>query len=338
METSMRAWSFDRTAPAQERRLALTSRPVPTPRPDEVLVRVMTCGLCRTDLHLVEGDLTPRRPGVIPGHQVVGEVVGAGSAATRFSVGDRVGIAWLRRTCGHCHWCRQGRENLCARSEYTGWDADGGLAEMATVPEAYAYRLPDGFDDVAAAPLLCAGIIGYRALGRASLPPGGRLGIYGFGSSAHLTAQIALAQGAEVFVMTRGEANRDLARRLGAHFVGAAAEVPPAPLDAAILFAPAGELVAAALEALDSGGRLAVAGIHLSDVPELNYQRHLFRERELCSVTSNTRRDGEELLRLAGRLGLHVHATEVMFDRAAEALADLAAGAVAGSAVVRVST
>jgi propanol-preferring alcohol dehydrogenase len=335
MDRSMLAWSFDRPAPAGERRLWLSPRSVPTPDSDEVLVRVLTCGLCRTDLHLVEGDLAPRRTGVVPGHQVVGEVLETGTAATRFAPGDRIGIAWLRRTCGHCRWCRQGRENLCPASQYTGWDADGGLAEVTTAPQAYAYRLPDAFDDLTAAPLLCAGIIGYRALRRAALPPGGRLGIYGFGSSAHLTAQIALAQGAEVFVMTRGEANRDLARRLGAHFVGAAAEVPPAPLDAAILFAPAGGLVPAALDALDSGGRLAVAGIHLTDIPELTYQRHLFRERELCTVTSNTRRDGEELLRIAARLNLRVQATEVPFEGVADALADLAAGRIAGSAVVR---
>jgi propanol-preferring alcohol dehydrogenase len=333
----MRAWVFDRPAPARDRRLVLQSRPVPEPAADELVVRVRVCGICRTDLHLLEGDLEPRGIGVVPGHQVVGDVVATGEQALRFGVGDRVGIAWLRRTCGACRWCRQGRENLCPASEYTGWDADGGLAELATVPAAYAYRLPDGFDDLTAAPLLCAGIIGYRALRRADLPPGGRLGIYGFGSSAHITAQIAAAEGAEVFVMTRGEANRRLARELGAAYVGDAVDRPPAGLDSAILFAPAGDLVPVALEALDSGGRLSIAGIHLSDVPALDYQRHLFREREIRSVTSNTRQDGEELLRLASRLRISVHTTEYRFGQAVDALVDLAEGSLSGSAVVRVA-
>jgi propanol-preferring alcohol dehydrogenase len=337
MAERIRAWSFDRVAPAAARRLTLSRRDAPVPGPDDVVLAVRRCGICRTDLHLVEGDLTPRRPEVVPGHQVVGEVVSRGSNVDRLAVGDRVGIAWLRRTCGSCRWCRQGRENLCRQSEYTGWDADGGLAELATVPAAYAYRLPDGFDDDSAAPLLCAGIIGYRALRRAQLPPGGRLGIYGFGSSAHITAQIAAAAGAEVLVMTRGSANRGLARELGAAFVGAAMDPPPASLDAAILFAPAGDLVPVALEALDSGGRLVIAGIHLSDVPVLNYQRHLFREREVCSVTSNTRQDGEELLRLAARLPISVRTSAYEFEEAGQALVDLASGAVSGSAVVRVS-
>jgi propanol-preferring alcohol dehydrogenase len=337
MAESMRVWTFDQVAPAAERRLKLGRRVAPAPAADEVLVRVRTCGVCRTDLHLVEGDLQPRRAGVVPGHQVVGDVVERGEGVERFAVGDRVGIAWLRRTCGACRWCRRGRENLCPTSEYTGWDADGGLAELTTVPAAYAYRIPDGFDDVAAAPLLCAGIIGYRALRRAQLPPGGRLGIYGFGSSAHITAQVAAATGAEVLVMTRGEANRALARELGVAFVGVAADQPPVPLDAAILFAPAGELVPVALEALDSGGRLVIAGIHLSDVPALDYQRHLFREREVCSVTSNTRADGEELLRLAARLAISVHTTTFDFGATTDALVDLASGVLSGSAVVRVS-
>jgi propanol-preferring alcohol dehydrogenase len=337
MAESMRVWTFDQVAPASERRLKLGRRVAPVPADDEVLVAVHTCGICRTDLHLVEGDLEPRRPRVVPGHQVIGEVLNRGGGVERLSVGDRVGIAWLRRTCGACRWCRQGRENLCPMSEYTGWDADGGLAELATVPAAYAYRIPDDFDDVMAAPLLCAGIIGYRALRRAELPPGGRLGIYGFGSSAHITAQVAAAIGAELFVMTRGEGNRALARELGAVFVGDAADRPPVLLDAAILFAPAGELVPVALEALDSGGRLVIAGIHLSDVPSLDYQRHLFREREVCSVTSNTRRDGEELLRLAARLPVSLRTTTYEFSAAGDALVDLASGALSGSAVVRVS-
>jgi len=333
----MRAWSAAIPARIDHQPLTLDRRPQPQPAPDEILVQVRVCGVCRTDLHLVEGDLDPRRPGVVPGHEVVGVVREVGTATDRFTVGERVGIAWLRSTCGSCAWCRRGEENLCPASAYTGWDADGGFAEYAVVPAAFAYRLPQGYDDVHAAPLLCSGIIGYRALRRAALPPAGRLGIYGFGSSAHITAQIALAEGAELYVMTRGEGNRKLAEKVGATWVGGEAERPPVPLNSAIVFAPAGTLVPVALEALDRGGTLALAGIHMSDVPPMDYQRHLFLERDLRTVTSNTRHDGEELLHLAGRLGVHVMATVYPFTEVDRALADLAAGHVSGSAVVTLS-
>ena len=339
MATMMRAWAvsdprpLSGSAPGQSP-LTLVERPVPSPMPGEVLLRVHACGVCRTDLHLAEGDLPARHAGVVPGHEVVGEVVGLGDGAGRFRIGDRVGIAWLRHTCGACRWCRSGRENLCPDSRYTGWDADGGYAELAVVPEAFAYRVPDSFDDEQAAPLLCAGIIGYRSLRRARLPAGGRLGIYGFGASAHLTAQIAIAQGAEVHVLTRGEAARELALKLGAASAGGAYDQAPVPLDASIIFAPAGELVPAALESLSPGGTLALAGIHLSDIPVLDYQRHLFRERTVTSVTSNTRRDGEELLILAERLGVRATTTPVPFEDADRALLDLAEGLVRGAAVL----
>jgi alcohol dehydrogenase, propanol-preferring len=336
MLTGMRAWAVAEPRPVAEGPLALVDRPLPEPGPGEVLVRVRVCGVCRTDLHLAEGDVPPRRPGVVPGHEVVGEVAAVGPSVARFAVGDRVGIAWLRHTCGECRWCRAGDENLCPRSLYTGWDADGGYAEYATVPAAYAYAIPESFDDLHAAPLLCAGIIGYRALRRARLPAGGRLGIYGFGGSAHITAQVAVAQGAEVHVLTRGAAAREHALSLGAASAGDAFDQPPVELDAAILFAPAGELVPVALAALARGGTLALAGIHLSEIPALDYQRHLFLERTLCSVTSNTRRDGEELLRLADRLGVRVRATPYAFEHADRALADLAAGRVRGAAVLEV--
>jgi propanol-preferring alcohol dehydrogenase len=338
----MRAWAvseprrLDQSTPGRSP-LALVERPVPVPGRGEVLVQVRACGVCRTDLHLAEGDLAPRRDGVVPGHEVVGEVVGLGQGADRFRTGDRIGIAWLRHTCGACRWCRSGRENLCPRSRYTGWDADGGYAEYAVVPEAFAYRIPDSFADEQAAPLLCAGIIGYRSLRRAQLPTGGRLGIYGFGASAHLTAQVALARGAEVHVLTRGRHARELAGQLGAASVGGPLDRAPVPLDSAIIFAPAGELVLLALEALGPGGTLALAGIHLSDIPVLSYQRHLFSERTLCSVTSNTRRDGEEFLTLAERLGLQVTTTPVPFEHADQALLDLAAGRVRGAAVLTLS-
>ncbi|MER5529266.1 zinc-binding alcohol dehydrogenase family protein [Streptomyces sp. NPDC002677] len=330
----MRAWSVARPGPVEEDPLRLVERPVPAPGADELLVRVCACGVCRTDLHVAEGDLPVRRSGVTPGHEVVGVVAGLGAGVADFAVGDRVGVAWLRRTDGTCAYCRRGAENLCPHSEYTGWDADGGYAEYTTVPADFAYRLPGALDDVALAPLLCAGIIGYRALRRASLPPGGRLGLYGFGGSAHLCAQVALAEGATVHVLTRGAEARRLALELGAASARDASEAPPEPLDSAVLFAPVGDLVPVALRALDRGGVLAVAGIHLSDVPTLNYERELFYERELRSVTSNTRDDGREFLALAERH--HVHATTHTYalSEAPQALRDLKAGRFDGAAVL----
>ncbi|MEV6765170.1 zinc-binding alcohol dehydrogenase family protein [Streptomyces sp. NPDC051105] len=330
----MRAWSVARPGPVEENPLRLVERPVPVPAADELLVRVRACGVCRTDLHVTEGDLPVHRPGVTPGHEVVGVVAGVGAEVADFAVGDRVGVAWLRRTDGTCAYCRRGAENLCPHSEYTGWDADGGYAEYTTVPADFTYRLPGALDDVALAPLLCAGIIGYRALRRASLPPGGRLGLYGFGGSAHLCAQVALAEGATVHVLTRGAEARRLALELGAASARGASEAPPEPLDSAVLFAPVGDLVPVALRALDRGGVLAVAGIHLSDVPTLNYERELFYERELRSVTSNTRADGREFLALAARH--HVHATTHTYplSEAPRALRDLKAGRFDGAAVL----
>lgn len=331
---TMSAWAVDRPGPISRGPLVRVIREVPRPEPDEVLVQVTACGVCRTDLHLAEGDLTPRRPGVVPGHQVVGIVAARGQDVSGLEVGQRVGIAWLRRTCGECRWCRSGAENLCPSSLYTGWDSDGGFAEYAAVPAAFAYPLPEGVPDQRLAPLLCAGIIGYRSLRRAELPPGGRLGIYGFGSSAHITAQIALAQGAEVHVMTRSRDAQDLARALGATWVGDADETPPVPFDSAIVFAPAGELVRTALAALGRGGTLALAGIHMSTIPALDYDRHLFQERTLRTVTANTRADGAELLRLAAHLPLDVRVTAYSFDSVGQALADLQADRLTGSAVV----
>jgi propanol-preferring alcohol dehydrogenase len=310
---------------------------VPEPGPAEVRVRVTVCGVCRTDLHLAEGDLAPKRPGVVPGHEVVGVVDALGPGATRFSLGDRIGVAWLRHTCGVCRFCRRGDENLCVAPRFTGWDDDGGYAEYAVVEEAYAYHLPASFDDEHAAPLLCAGIIGYRALRRSLLPPGGRLGIYGFGGSAHITAQVALHEGATVHVLTRGAGARRLALELGCASAGEADAAPPEPLDSAILFAPAGELVKTALRALDRGGTLAIAGIHLSDVPPLRYADELFEERQLRSVTANTRADGERLLELAEAIPIRTTTAAYPFERADDALADLAHGRVTGAAVIHVA-
>jgi propanol-preferring alcohol dehydrogenase len=334
----MRAWHVDRPGPVGgggNQPLVARDTPVPVPGPGELLLRVLACGVCRTDLHVTEGDLPAHRPGVTPGHEVVGEVVATGPGdAAGFGTGDRAGAAWLRSTDGTCRYCARGGENLCPASTYTGWDADGGYAEYLTVPAAYAHPLPRGYSDVELAPLLCAGIIGYRALKRAALPHGGRLGLYGFGGSAHLAAQVALAQGASVYVMTRGERAQQLARSLGAAFVGGPADTPPEPLDAAILFAPVGDLVLPALAALDRGGTLAVAGIYLTDIPALSYEKYLFQERQLRSVTSNTRQDAREFLAFAGAHKLSVTTHEYSLDAADHALADLKAGRFDGAAVL----
>jgi alcohol dehydrogenase, propanol-preferring len=330
----MRAWVVEHPKPIDEQPLRYVERAVPTPGADELLVRILACGVCRTDLHVSEGDLPVHRDAVIPGHEVVGVLVGAGPDVTGFSDGDRVGIAWLRSTDGVCRFCVRGAENLCPNSLYTGWDADGGYAEYATVPAAYAYKLPEGYSNVELAPLLCAGIIGYRALKRARLPAGGRLGIYGFGGSAHLAIQVALAQGARVHVLTRDSAAQRLALDLGAASAAGAYDVPPEPLDSAILFAPVGDLVPVAMRALDRGGVLSIAGIHLSDVPPLNYERDLFYEREIRSVTANTREDGREFLDFVSTHHVSVTTREYPLDQGQEALRDLKAGRFAGAAVL----
>jgi propanol-preferring alcohol dehydrogenase len=314
--------------------LVRVRRPIPEPAPDELLVAVEACGVCRTDLHLAEGDLPPHRADTTPGHEVVGRVVAVGGQVNRFGIGARVGIAWLRSTCGRCRYCLRGAENLCPYSRYTGWDADGGYADYATVPADYAYALPEEAPSAELAPLLCAGIIGHRALRRAELPPGGRLGIYGFGASAHLTAQVAMAEGATVHVLTRSHEARRLALDIGAASAGDAYDAPPEPLDAAILFAPVGDLVPVALSGLDRGGTLAIAGIHLTDIPVLSYERHLFYERSMRSVTANTRHDGEEFLAIAAKVGLQVTVTPYPLSEADRALNDLRADRVRGAAVL----
>ncbi|MGW1724095.1 zinc-binding alcohol dehydrogenase family protein [Streptomyces sp. NPDC002306] len=330
----MRAWAVGTPGPVTRGSLRLVEKPVPVPADDELLVRVRACGVCRTDLHVTEGDLPVHRAGVTPGHEVVGEVAALGTAVRGFAPGERVGVAWLRRTDGTCAYCLRGAENLCPASRYTGWDADGGYAQYTTVPAAFAHRLPAGVADVALAPLLCAGIIGYRALRRAALPPGGRLGLYGFGGSAHLCAQVALAEGATVHVLTRGAAARRLALDLGAASARDVHEAPPEPLDSAILFAPAGDLVPIALRALDRGGVLSIAGIHLSDIPPLCYESELFYEKEVRSVTSNTRADARDFLALAVRHGVRATTHTYPLSQAAQALQDLAAGRFDGAAVL----
>ena len=329
---TMRAWRTGTSAGDLE----LVDTPVPVPAPGEVAVQVIACGICRTDLHVIDQEIPVHRPGVIPGHQAVGRVTRLGPEVEGIAIGDLVGVAWLRRTCGTCEWCRSGSENLCPRSEYTGWDADGGFAEVLAAPAAFVYHLATDADPVATAPLLCAGIIGFRALSRANLPPGGRLGLYGFGSSAHLVAQIAIASGARVSVMTRGEQNRALARELGAEFVGEEATPPPQPLDSAIVFAPAGGLVPVALGATRSGGTVVLAGIEMSDIPSMSYDASLFRERDLRTVTANTRDDGRRLLDVAGNLGLRPTVTTVPFAALDSAIDDIREGRARGSLVLLV--
>lgn len=333
----MRAWIVDTPGPIDGNPLRLIERDTPTPRGNEVRVAVSTCGVCRTDLHLAAGELFPKHPSVIPGHEIVGHVDALGPSAAKFEIGERIGIPWLRHTDARCKFCRRGDENLCLHPKFTGWDEDGGYSEYAVVDEDYAYRIPDQFDDEHAAPLLCAGIIGYRALQRASLPHKGRLGIYGFGGSAHLTAQIAIAFGATVHVMTRSERDRRHALELGAASAQGAYDAPPEQLDSAILFAPVGELVPFALEALDAGGTLAIAGIHLSDLPPLNYEHHLFHEREIRSVTANTRADGEAFFKIAADIAIKTTTVPYAFDRADQAMRDLLHDRFAGAAVLHMN-
>ena len=325
---------LERQAPIAARPLEIRDLPDPVPGPEEILVRVAACGVCRTDLHVIEGDLQPRKLPLVPGHQVVGRVAARGARASRFAPGDRVGIAWLRGTCGSCAFCRTGRENLCGSSRYTGWDDDGGYAEYAVVHEAFAYAIPDGFADAEAAPLLCAGIIGYRALRRCLVQPGQKLGLFGFGSSAHLVAQLALHRGCEVYVATRNASHRRLAEELGAAWTGDSRDVPPVPLDGAIVFAPAGEVVPPALRALGKGGTLAVAGIHMSDIPPLDYDRCLFQEKTLTSVASNTRADGEALLSEAAEIPIRPRVTAFPLSDANDALSGLAKDGIRGTAVL----
>jgi len=330
----MRAMVLHRPAPIAERPLRLEEIERPRPAAGELLVRVEACGICRTDLHVVEGELPPQGERIVPGHQIVGRVEAQGEGAARFAPGARVGIAWLRSTCGTCAYCRRGDENLCLASRYTGWSADGGFAEYALVPQAFAYAIPDALDAPSATPLLCAGIIGWRALKRARVAPGARLGLYGFGASAHIAIQVARHLGCEVYVMTRDERHQRLAQELGAVWTGGASARPPVALDSAVVFAPAGELVPPALEALDAGGTLALAGIYVSEIPALDYDRHLFRERNLCSVTANTRRDGEELLRLAAEIPIRPHTTRFALEEANEALFRLKHDALRGAGVL----
>jgi len=330
----MKAMVLEKQAPINQNPLEERDMPTLEPGPGEILVKVSACGVCHTDLHIVEGDFPLERVPVIPGHQIVGTVEDAGKGAARFKSGERVGVAWLHSTCGKCRFCCSERENLCPNASFTGFHHHGGFSETMIVPEEFAYSLPEGFSDLQAAPLLCAGIIGYRALRLSGIQPGGRLGLYGFGASAHVTIQIAGYLGCDVYAFSRGGAHRKLAEKLGAVWTGKVPEVPPEKLDASIIFAPAGDLVPPALEALESGGTLALAGIHMSNVPELEYSRHLYYERTIKSVTANTRSDGRELLALAGEIPIVTNVTPYPLSEANQVLAMLKSGGIDGAAVL----
>ncbi|UJR80979.1 zinc-dependent alcohol dehydrogenase family protein [Sandaracinus amylolyticus] len=332
----MRAFVLDHAGPVSSRPLRLASVPTPEPGPGEVRVKVHACGLCRTDLHVVEGELPERRPHVTPGHQIVGVVDALGPGVDASMLGARVGVAWLHRTDGTCRFCVRGRENLCERADFTGWTVDGGFAEHTIAPADFVYPIPEGFGDLDAAPLLCAGIIGFRCLRTTGIETwrGARLGIYGFGAAGHVAIQIARGRGAEVFVCTRDrERHQALAVELGATWVGDTFDAPPAPLDAAIVFAPAGEIVPAALACLDPGGTLVLGGIHMSDIPSFPYAR-IYRERVIRSVANNTRADGRAFLAEAAALPVRTHVQRYAFDDVNDALIALKHDAVSGAAVL----
>ena len=327
-----------RPAPITSRPLVLVEVPIPEPAPGEVLIRVEVCGVCRTDLHVVEGDLPSHKSPITPGHEVIGTVAKLGTGVSSLAEGDRVGVAWLHASCGICAYCQRGAENLCVAPRFTGYDADGGYAEYMVAPEAFVYPLPSDMNIVEFAPFLCAGIIGYRALRQSGVRPRERLGLYGFGASAHIVMQIARHWECEVYVATRGDKHRALAKQMGAVWVGEAADQPPEKLHATIIFAPAGELVLQALTALDRGGTLALAGIYMTDIPAMNYTTHLFYERTIRSVTANTRQDGKELLALAKQIPLRTHTEEFPLEAANEALGKLRHDQVNGAAVLRVAS
>ncbi|HID78088.1 MAG TPA: zinc-binding alcohol dehydrogenase family protein [Planctomycetaceae bacterium] len=330
----MKAMVLESIRPIDASPLRLVELPAPEPAAGEVRLKVSCCAICRTDLHVIEGDLPKQRLPIVPGHQVVGKVDAMGSGCGKLRVGQRVGVAWLRRTCGQCDYCRSGRENLCESASFTGYHADGGYAEYAVVPEEFAYPIPDAFGDLQAAPLLCAGIIGYRALSRSRLPAGGTLALYGFGSSGHVVIQIAQHRGCEVYVVTRGERHRQLARQMGAVWVGREASELPVKVDSAIIFAPAGELVPPALEGLKKGGTLALAGIHMSPIPEMDYERYVFYERDIRSVTCNTREDGRQLLAEAAQIPIRPHTTTYPLAEANRALQELKNDQINGTGVL----
>ncbi len=332
----MKAMVLDQQAPISEKPLHLTEKEPPKPGKGEVLIEIEVCAICRTDLHVIEGDLPPHRSPLTPGHQIIGSVIGLGPNAIQFKHGDRVGVPWLFISCERCLYCQRGDENLCEKPTFTGYDVDGGYAEYIVAKEDFIYPIPSSLPSQQAAPLLCAGIIGFRALHRTCIRKGEKLGLYGFGASAHVVIQIAQSWGCEVYVSTRSDKHRKLASELGAHWVGNISNRPPTKLNGAILFAPAGELVPLALGDLDRGGTLAIAGIYLSQIPPLNYQHHLFQEKNILSVTANTRQDGEALLHLAEEIPIQTHTEIFPLHEANEALHQLKNNGIQGSGVLQI--
>ena len=333
----MRACFLRTPAKVETNPLEYGEYPEPEPGDGEVLVRVKVCGVCRTDLHVIEGELPSKVSPVIPGHQVVGVIEKLGPGAKRFAVGTTVGIAWLHKTDGTCEYCRRGEENLCDAAQFTGYSVNGGYAEHIVAPEAFIYALPSGFSEQQAAPLLCAGIIGYRCLKLAGAARGEKLGFYGFGAAAHVAIQVARHWGVKVYASTRDAKHQRLAMELGAQWTGGTLEAPPAKLDAAIVFAPAGEIVPAALQALRKGGRLILGGIHMSPIPSFGYDL-LYEERMIRSVANNTRRDGEEFLSLAAEIPIHTKVRVYPLADANNALNALKNDAIPGAAVLQVGS
>jgi propanol-preferring alcohol dehydrogenase len=315
----MKAMCLSKAQPIEQNPLELLDLPAPVPGPREVRLRVEACGICRTDLHIIEGDLSLPKLPLVPGHQIVGVVDQAGKGVTRFREGDRVGVSWLFSTCGQCAFCQRDQENLCDVARFTGYHVDGGYAELVVAPETFVYPLPAGFSPAQAAPLLCAGVIGFRALRQSTIRPGGRLGLYGFGGSAHIAIQVAVHWGCEVFVFTRSEEHRALARQLGAHWTGRAEDDPPGRLDSAVIFAPVGRLVLEALRVLAKGGTIAIAGITMTPIPELEYGL-LYQERTVRSVANSTRQDVLDLLKLASEIPVRIEVQTFPLDQANRAL------------------
>jgi propanol-preferring alcohol dehydrogenase len=330
----MKAVILERPAPIEDKPLKVTDLPVPDPEPGRVLVKVHACGICHTDLHQVEGELPLHKSPVIPGHQIVGTVMETGKNVEKIKTGDRVGMAWLHDTCGKCSHCVNGQENLCSEARFTGYDVDGGYAEYTTVHENFAYPIPDGFPNLAAAPLLCAGIIGYRSLRLSNIKRGGTLGLYGFGASAHVAIQVAKYWNCRIFVFSRGEKHRDLGLKLGAEWAGTIDQDPPAKIQSSIIFAPAGSMVPKAMEHLDKGGTLATAGIYMTPIPKIEYDSQLYHEKVLRSVANSTRKDGIELLDLAARIPIKTEVTSYPLEEAQKALLDLKEGRINGAAVL----
>jgi propanol-preferring alcohol dehydrogenase len=331
----MKAMQLRAPAPIQESPLKLADLPMPEPGPGQIRIRILVCGVCHTDLHTVEGELSLARLPLVPGHQIVGVVDGLGDGVTRFQIGDRVGVAWLYDSDGNCEYCRRGQENLCELARFTGLHVDGGYAETMVARADFVYPIPDVFTDAEASPLLCAGIIGYRALRLSELQPGQRLGLYGFGASAHIAIQIARHWGCEVYVFTRRESHRQLARQLGAVWVGEAQDDPGVRLHSSVTFAPAGWLVPEALRVLDRGGTLAINAIHMSPIPEMPY-RLVYHERSLRSVANATRQDAQELLQVAAEIPIRTEVRTFSLEEANQALQALKASEIDGAAALRI--